>query len=196
MDKATLEKMLKMMASANDPDAVMGLRGAQGLFESEGSSLSQAILFALDNIAVLRPVAPTIDHAPAAKAAAPATVNVSGMPQCRAPGPGRLEIVLAGKSGGEVVALPGAAAAEAEAIADHLKDALVAAVINKSRLKLKLLDVKNARGEIFETVLQAEYERAGMTPIRVWVNVRGEVAALATVLRKAVANALPELVAA
>ena len=77
-----------------------------------------------------------------------------------------------------------------------MKVALVAATLNKSRFKLKLLDVKNGKGEIIETVLQAEYERDGMIPVRIWSNVRGEVAALATVLRRAVANTLPDLVAA
>ena len=59
-----------------------------------------------------------------------------------------------------------------------------------------VIDMKNASGEVVETALQAEYERAGMTAVRVWANVRGEVAALATVLRKALSTALPDLVAA
>jgi hypothetical protein len=114
------------------------------------------------------------------------------MPQCRAPRPGHIEIILAGKTAGEIVALPGAAAEQADIIAASMKDALVAAAINKSRFKLKLVDVKDTA----ETALQAEYEREGMSPVRIWVNIKGEVAALATVLRRYVANTVPELLAA
>ena len=89
------------------------------------------------------------------------------------------------------------AALQADVIASNLKDAVVAAVINKSRFKLKMVDTKDAKGKIVETILQAEYERPGMSPVRIWVlNNRGEVGALAVVLRKAVANSLPELAAA
>lgn len=197
MDKGLLDRMIAMMASGNDADAVMGLRGVQGLFEAEGASLGAALLYGAANIGALKAAQKTvIDHAPPAAAQPAPPAEISGMPQCHAPCAGCIAIVPAGKTGGDVVALPGAAAEEAADIALHLKDALVAAVLNKSRFRLKVLDVKNGRGEVVETVLQAEYEREGMTPIRVWSNVKGEVAALASVLRRAVANSVPELWAA
>lgn len=198
MDLPMLEKMLKMMESSGDTDALMGLRGAQRMFEAKGVGFTQAVLYAAQNVDTLKASQKTtIEQAPASKfAASTAVVNVSGMPDCRVQKPGHVEIVLAGKAAGDPIVLPGASAADAEAIAMGLKDALAAAVVNKSRFKLKLVDVKNKRGEVVETVLQAEYERQGMIAIRIWGNVKGEVAALAAVLRKAVANALPELVAA
>lgn len=196
MDKNGLEKMLKMMEHDSETDAIMGLRGAQGGFKAEGTSLTEAVLFAFDNIAVLkqRKPAPVIDQKPAAPApAAPQPVKTSGMPTCRMPKPGHIELIPPGKETGVLVPLPGAAADAAEEIALHLKDALVASIINKSRFKVKLLDVKNVRGEVTETVMQAEYEREGMLPVRIWAAMRGEAAACATVLRKSLAEAFPDL---
>lgn len=194
MDKPGLEKMLKMTEQDSETDAIMGLRGIQGGFKAEGLTLAEAILFAFDNVAVMkqRRPAPVIDQKAAAPVAPP-PVTTSGMPNCKMPKPGHVELLAPGKTSGLVVALPGAAADHAESIAFNLKDALVAAIINKSRFKLKLVDDKNVRGEIIETFLQAEYERAGMAVVRIWGNVRGEVAATATVLRKAVADAFPDL---
>lgn len=195
MDKGMTEKLLKLVSSDNDSDAVMGLRGLQGLFREEGVDFGKAVEYALGHLDELKKQGITIDHiVSGAKAQGP--VSISGMPQCHSPQTGAIEIIAPGKTQGEVVMLQGEAANHAGEIASNLKDALVAAAINKSRFKLKLLDIKNARGETVETVLQAEYERQGMSPVRVWVNVKGEVAALATVLRKAVANSFPELVAA
>lgn len=193
MDKNLLEKFLKLLGSESDPDAVMGLRGLQNLCRSSGVSLEEALHYAVTHIDQWR--APSAPAQPAAKPAAPVGVNMSAVPECRVPRPGVLEVVLAGKVAGDAYPLPGAAAEQAEAIAAGLKDAVVAAVINKSRFKLKLSDIKNSRGDVVETALQAEYERAGMSPIQIWVNNRGEVGALATVLRKAVAASLPELAA-
>ncbi len=118
--------------------------------------------------------------------------NLPGMPECR-PGVNAVEIVPPGKTSGHIYALPGESAPAAGTIAECLKDALVAAIINKSRFKLKVVDARNGKGEVIETFLQAEYERPGMVPVRIWVNNRGEVGALATVLRKAVAESLPEV---
>ena len=197
MDKEILEQCLKLLGSDNDPDAVMGLRGVQNLFRSAGASLDNALRYAADNPGQWQQSADkTIGHQPAKKPAAPAPVNMSGVPECRVPRAGVVEIVQAGKTTGDSYPLPGESAPHAEAIAGRLKDAVVAAIINKSRFKLKLLDVKNGRGEVTETVLQAEYDRPDMIPVRLWANSRGAAGALAVVLRKAVADSLPELAAA
>jgi hypothetical protein len=194
MDSETFSKMLKMANSDSDSDAVMGLRGLQGLFAEDGVTFEAAIRYARENLDAIRAKNPqTIEQAPKK---GPGPVSVSGMPQCRVPKPGCVEIIAPGATEGAIVPMQGAAAESAEAIAFGLKDALVAAVINKSRFKLKVVDVKNGRGEVVETLLQAEYDREGMSPVRVWSNLRGEVAALATVLRKGVAASLPDLVAA
>ena len=124
-----------------------------------------------------------------------AALQVSGMPQCVIAQPGVLMIIPPGQDKGEAVPLPAAAAAAGDKVAAGLKDALVAAAINKSRFKLKVLDIKDKHGDVVETVLQAEYDRDGMSPIKVWSNVKGEVAALATVLRRAVSSSMPDMVA-
>lgn len=196
MDKPGLEKMLKMTDSDSETDAIMGLRGIQGGFRAEGLTLSEAVLFAFDNIAVMKQRKPavTIEQKPAVPAA-PKPVSTTGMPNCRMPKPGHIELLAPGAASGTVIALPPSAAEDAAHIADHLKDALVASVINKSRFKLKLFDVKNPRGEILETCLQAEYDREGMAVVKIWTNVRGECANLATLLRKAAAQVYPDLYA-
>jgi hypothetical protein len=205
MDKNLLEKFIKLLGSAQVSDALMGLYGVQDLFKSEGASLDNALRYAAGNLDKLgQGAAKTINlqaaeqAAPPAvvKPAAPPAVNISGVPECRMLRAGVLEIVQPGKAEGDVYQLPGTSAQDAESIAFSLKDAIVAAVINKSRFKLKLLDVKNGKGDILETILQAEYERVGMTPVRIWTGNRGDVGALAAVLRKAVATSLPELAGA
>ncbi len=185
MDKKQLDDYLKMIDLGSDVDAAMGLRAAQKLFADEGVSIAAALRFAADHIDKLRPAAPAAP-APAA-APAPSKPSVPGAAECRFVQPGVIEIA------GSSYALPGAAAAAAQEIAVNMMDALVAASLNKSRFKLKLVDVKNGRGEIEQTILQAEYERAGMTPVRIWTNGRGEVGTLAALLRKAMAERLPDL---
>ncbi|MDY0008456.1 MAG: hypothetical protein RBS08_02000, partial [Bdellovibrionales bacterium] len=136
--------------------------------------------------------------ASAAPAAAPAQrgeIKVSGMPQCVMVEHGVIMILPPGTTEGEKISLPGLAAEQTQEIADGVKDVLVAAVINKSRFKLKLLDVKDRFGDVTETILQGEYDRDNMQPVKVWANVKGETAALASVLRRAVSAAVPDLVA-
>lgn len=196
MDKSELFTMLKQLGSDNDSDAVMALRGVQALFEEAGTSLANAVTYAADHLdEIAKTGAAEAGAAPGGETEERMPVSVSGMPQCISPGPGNVELIAPGETKGNIVALPGAAADDADSIATGLKDALVAAAINKSRLKLKLMDVKNNRGEIVETILQAEYDRDDMAAVRVWANIKGEAASLATVLRKAVAANFPDLVA-
>ena len=193
MNQAQFEQMMKLISSSVDAEAVMGLRSLHRLFEGDGITLAQALRYAVDNIPAIRAAHPA---AAALQEAKPrAAVSTSDMPQCRVPKAGHIEIILAGKTAGTIVQLQGAAAAADEEIALHMKDVFVAAVLNRSRFKLKLKDITNSKGEVVETLLQAEYERDGMAPVPVWKNVKGEVAALATLLRKTVAAALPDLVA-
>lgn len=195
MDKDGFQNLIKMMSSENDSDAVMGLRGFQALLREETVPFDKAMAHVFDNFASLR--AP-LSAAKVMGTAAPAErgeIKVSGMPQCAVVTVGVIMIVPPGTTSGEVITLPGAAAAETQTIADGVKDVLVAAVINKSRFKLKLVDIKDRYGEVTETVLQGEYDRENMQPVKVWSNVRGEVAALATVLRRAISATVPDLVA-
>lgn len=203
MDKATFDNLIRMLSSENDGDAVMGLRGMQGLLRAEGIDFARALEYIVSNKVLIAKAAPAAAPAPAPKAAAtaaeetlPVSPEVMGMPQCFSVRAGQLEFMVAGRTKGEPVTLPGAAAAESRQIALNLKDAMVAASINKSKFRLKLQDVRNERGDISETLLRAEYEREGMVPIAVWSNVRGEVAALASVLRRALNATVPEMIAA
>jgi len=196
MNIEMLKKLAAALAADNETDAMLALRGVKSMCKEAGVALDTLLVYAAEHMNDIRKSTMTFDQVAATAVAAPQPITISGMPQCRVPSSGAIEIIVPGKTSGDVVVLPGASANAAEIISSNLKDVLVAAAINKSRFKLKLLDIKNGRGETLETALQAEYEREGMASIRVWVNVRGEVAALATVLRKAVANSFPELVAA
>lgn len=200
MDREMIDRLIAMMASENDTDAVMGLRGLQGLLRADGVDFAHAMTTMVAHVAAAkgRAVPAPVSAAPAAVApAAPPSVpavSANGMPQCSVAG---CDITLATPAGvQEVISLPALAAEHAGTIAESLTDAIVAAVINKSRMKLKLVDNKNSKGEVIETILRAEYDRDGMMPVQVWVNARGEVAALAAVLRKGLANAMPEIMAA
>lgn len=192
MDKDGFQNLIKMMSSDNDIDAAMGLRGFQALLREENVAFDSAMTHVFDNLASLRTsVAAEAPAAPAARG----EIKVSGMPQCAVVTVGVIMIVPPGATSGEVITLPGAAAADTQSIADGVKDVLVAAVINKSRFKLKLVDIKDRFGDVTETVLQGEYDRENMQPVKVWSNVRGEAAALASVLRRAITTAVPDLVA-
>jgi len=193
MDKDTFDKILKMMESENDADAVMGLRGLQAMLKGEQVHFSDALNHIFKNIDQLKTKADST--AAAAPAAKQAPLEVSGMPQCKSPQAGVIMIIPPGQTAGEPVLLPGESATQSNEIAATLKDALVAAAINKSRFKLKLVDVKDKRGDTTETVLQAEYDRDGMSPVKIWSNVKGEVAALATVLRRTVSSSMPDMMA-
>lgn len=200
MDIDLLEKFLKLIRSENDSDALMGLRGAQNLFQSEKTSLEDALRHAARDVSSWRKEQPvTVDAAAPAKKkenVPPPPVTASGMPQCRITGAGVLEIIPAGKTEGHAYPLPGESAQDAETIAINLKDAIVASILNKSRFKLKMADTKDNQGNVTECTLQAEYERGGMVPIKIWtLKNRGEVGGLAAVLRKAMSTSLPELFA-
>lgn len=193
MDKDGFQSLIKMMSSETDSDAVMGLRGFQALLREEAVPFDKAMAHVFENLASLR--APVAAEAAPAAPAARGEIKVSGMPQCAVVTVGVIMIVPPGTTSGEVITLPGAAAADTQAIADGVKDVLVAAVINKSRFKLKLVDIKDRYGDVTETVLQGEYDRENMQPVKVWSNVKGETAALASVLRRAIGAAVPDLVA-
>ncbi|MBI3440496.1 MAG: hypothetical protein HY052_01620 [Proteobacteria bacterium] len=197
MDKKLLEKYLKQIGSDSDVDAVMGLRGLYSLFQSTGVSMENALWYAVDHLnQCVRNTDKELEQQSPQQSPAASVASMSSLPECRMSRPGMVEIVPSGKTHGDLYPLPGSAARYADTIAAGLKDALVVAVVNKSRFKLKLIDAKGSRDEGAEAILQAEYERPGMTPVRVWAGSRGEVGALAAVLRKAMNNSVPELVAA
>ncbi|TAL31984.1 MAG: hypothetical protein EPN97_10165 [Alphaproteobacteria bacterium] len=192
MDNEVFVKMVKLTGSDNDAEVVMGLRGLQGMLSDEGIDFPGVFKYVLAHLADIKAQYP---KATAQAPKGPAPVTLSGMPQCRVPKPGCVELIPPGKLEGIVVQMQGAAADAADVISLGMKDALVAAILNKSRFKLKIFDVKNNRGDVMESILQAEYEREGMMPVKVWSNVRGEVAALATVMRQGVKTGFPELAA-
>lgn len=189
-----LDRVVHMLASADDTDAVMGLRALQAHIKSEGVDFTVAINALIAQLPQLKTAvtaSPQLHTAmsvpqPAAAASPAATGGFIARN-------GALELVADDGTPVCTIALPALAADHASVIAASLKDAVVAATINKCRMKIKLLDVKNGRGEVTETQLRAEYDRPGMTPVPIWVNNRGDVAALAAVLRPALAQAVPHL---
>jgi hypothetical protein len=211
MNKALLSRFLTSIMSENDSEALLGLRGAQDLFKTSGTRFDLALNYAIEHFekwAAASP-APSAVESPVKSAAelqtktappdiapspTPAISSAGGFPNILSPRAGVIEIIQAGKIHGDIHVLPGLAASDATHIGEMLKDAIVASIINKSRFKLKLADTKNNRGEILETTLQAEYDRADMSPVKIWANNRGEVGGLAVILRKAVSIAVPELV--
>jgi hypothetical protein len=192
MDNEVYMKLVKLLKSDNDAEVVMGLRGLQGMITDEGIDFTGVFKYVLGHIGDIKAQHP---KATAEAPKGPVPVTISGMPQTRVPKPGHIELIPPGKLEGVVIQMQGAAAEAADVIAFGMKDALVAAILNKSRFKLKIFDVKNTRGDVIDSILQAEYEREGMTPVRIWSNLRGEVAALATVLRPGMKTAFPELAA-
>ena len=193
MDKNELGKLLKMVDSQNDTDALLALRAVQGMFKAEGVSLFDTLTYAADHVADIKKTASAPPEA-AAAAAGPAPVQVSGMPQCRKSQHGFIEIIQPGQQSGLEVQLSPGAVDDADMIALNLKDALVAAVINKSRFKIKINDIKNARGDITSSQLLAVFDRDDMAKVLLWENaVKGDVAGLATILRQAMSNGMPEL---
>lgn len=199
MKREEFNGLISALTSTSDSDALLALHALVSYLRKEGIDPQKAFGVMHEQLDQLKRESVTFDaviQPVAAVSVERPPVSVSGVPQCHAPKPGCIELIVPGTTQGELVMLPGASAENSDAIADAVKDALLASVLNKSRFKLKLLDIKDQRGQIIETVLQAEYDRAGMTPIRIWVHARGEVASLAAVLRKAVANSFPDLVAA
>lgn len=162
-------------------------------FGREGMSLEAAIAFALSRI--------TEWHQPTAAATpAPAPAREAksggGLPECvslTSKGQQSIHVFAKGDKTGEVFALTGVAAGSCDAIADHLKDAMIAAILNASPVKMKLVDVKDSRNEVVETILRAEYDKPGTAPIKIWSGARGDVAMLASIMRKAAAYGLPDL---
>ena len=121
---------------------------------------------------------------------------MSVVPEFKILSAGDIEVTLPNTSSGNIYKLPGEASADAEAIVHSFKDAIVAAILNKCGLKIKLFDAKDDNGAIVETVLRAEYNRDDMVPINIWSNPsKGEAGSLATVLRQIITAETPDLAA-
>ena len=95
-----------MAGVGNDADAAMALRGLQGLFQAEGVTLAAALQYAAEILAAFKKG--TVD-AVVPIPSAPQPVTVSGMPQCRVPKPGMLELIRR-KNEGQAVVVPGSVA--------------------------------------------------------------------------------------
>jgi len=178
-----LDALLKMLDSENETDAALALKSLKSFLSAEDLSLPAALTFAFKNVDKWHVGG---NSSPAVQSHKPETrglIQRQGMPECHSPRMGEIYI------DGEMVLLTGAAADASADIALCFKDAIVAAVINKTRFKIKLQDVKQTG----ETHMQAEYERDGMAPVRIWYGQRGEVAAAAAILRQALKSRLPEI---
>ena len=192
--KELLEELLRLIASENDPDALLGLRAMQGFCKTEGGRLEDALRYAVSHAEEWRlDYASTIEHeTPERRAARP--TPLPEIPECRPLPDHSIEIIRPGESEGRRYKLPSYSVLQVGTVARGLKDAMVAAVINKTRFRLCLADIpfkKRTRGE--EVHLIADYEREGMAPVVIWAGTRGEAGGLAFVLRRALTETLPEI---
>lgn len=81
-----------------------------------------------------------------------------------------------------------------EEISHTLKDAVVAAIISKTTLKLKLVDIKDSAGNVTSCQIQAVYARDNIAPVTVWESSKGEAGIVIAVLRRALSYASPDVV--
>ncbi len=187
LDLDLLAKLCDRMASEVEGEALSGLHAVSGMFMDKTTTLKDAVLFAashMDMWAIKKVTVVQDKKAPVAD---------QGIPDCRPDGTASIRLFRPGHKESEVFVISGEPLSAREDICLHLKDALVVALLHKSAFKLKLVDIKDDRGAVIETVLQSEYQKAGSAPVKIWSGNRGEAGVLATTLRKAVAWALPEL---
>lgn len=188
LDLALLNKLADRMLSQNEGEALSGLRAVSGMFTEKGVNLKDAVLFAASHMDMwaIKKTTPDLEKKMA-------VVADPGIPDCRVEGAHSIRVIRPGHKESEVFTIGGDAAVQIADICQHLKDALVVALLHKSAFKLKLVDVKDGKGQVVETILQAEYQKAGSAPVKIWAGNRGEAGILATTLRKAAAWALPDL---
>ena len=187
LDLELLAKLAERMGSDVEGEALSGLHAVAGMFMDSGNTLKDAVLFAaghMDMWAVRKAV-----PVPEKKAAG----GDQGIPDCRPEGASALRLFRPGHKESEVFVLSGDVVSARDDICLHLKDALVVALLHKCAFRLKLADIKDDKGIVVETVVQAEYQKPGSVPVRIWAGNRGEAGVLATTLRRAVAWALPDL---
>lgn len=195
LDPSEVQVLLKSLESDIDADAMMALKSLKSVLAEQGVTLSALLAFAFSGLDEIKAKNVTLSAAaPEQTMDVRQVVQPQGLPECRVQGKGRLFISGDGSLKGETVVLTGGASDSADDIALGMKDAFAAAILNKTRFKIKLHDVKNARGEVTETILRAEYEQPNMAPVNIWSGLRGEAAVLANVLRTALKNQTPQLI--
>ena len=156
LDPAELHVLLKSLESDVDADAVLALKSLKSVLTEQGVTLSALLSFAFSGIEEIKEktinIAPAVPEQPMELRQ---VIQPQGLPECRVQGKGRLFISGDGSLKGETLVLTGAASENADDIALGLKDAFAAGILNKTRFKIKLHDVKNTRGDITHTILHA-----------------------------------------
>lgn len=222
MDKQHLQQYLDVLASNDDQQSIMGLRALQSMFQEQGVTLEKAINYAAGNLEDVKKnnnnilesetvieqefteqAAPDQPASGAQQQAAgqpdapkppsPAGAATTELPNCRSLKPGVIEFVPPHQPTGVEVNVIGEPAEQASDIAEHIRDAFVAAVLNKTTFKIKLNDIKDNHGEIIETIVQAEYARDNMTPVKIWTGDRGAAGTLASAIRQGLKQAMPDM---
>lgn len=191
LDLDILRKLADKLSSSAEGERLNGLQAVMQMFAEKGATIQDALVFAGGHMDMwaLGVAAPAV----AAAVLSGPSVDAAGIPDCRPEGVASLRVFRPGGKESEVFAITGVRVADMGDLCLHLKDALVAGLLHKSPFKLKLADIRDGKGQVVETVLQAEYQKDGSAPIRIWSGNRGDAGVLATVLRKAVAWALPDL---
>lgn len=193
LDLDLLRKLADRLSSDAEGERLSGLQAVMQMFAEKGATIQEALVFAgghmdMWSVGVAAPVL----AAAVLSGGGPAETG-AGIPDCRPEGASSLRVFRPGGQESEVFVITGVKVSDMGGLCLHLKDALVAGVLHKTPFKLKLADIRDDKGRVVETALQAEYGKEGSAPIRIWSGNRGDAGVLATVLRKAAAWALPGL---
>lgn len=220
MDAQKFRQLVTAMM-AHDHDAMNELINA---FESEGVRFEEALMYAYNHIDAIKPPtvsekpaaekkAQPQDTVPAAaskfgapKSTTPLSVSpettsvagASGLPEFYADAdkPGILHVHARGDATGQLFIVSQTIDAEHTVeIATMMKDAVVAAIISKTTMKLKLADNKDSAGNILSRRIQAEFGRDSIKPMEIWSGNAGEAGVIIAILRKALSYAAPDVIA-
>ncbi len=195
MDKNVLKQYTDYMESNIDSDALMGLRGVQSFLKEFDLTIEQVLLYVADNYQNIKTLEQPVVEEAVSVVPSKNNVRVAGdIPDFKSHSNGVIQVIFPDGSGSGCT-LPVCALNDVGDIAVAMKDAVVAAIINKAHIKIKLFDVKNDEGKVVETILRTEYDREGMQPIDLWHGTKGDAGIVASVLRTFVKEAVPELVA-
>jgi hypothetical protein len=194
-DQISAIKQIVTRALHQDHSAVQEL---SALFKSHGIALDDALIYALQHAAALKAqftITPPLPDPIATAPQAQITNAPSGLPRFLVKGRA-LHAYAADDTAGQLFTFSTALDEQSLAIiADHLKDAVVAAILSKTTLKLKLLDTKDTQGMVLSCEISAEFARPDIKPISIFKGSKGEAGVNINILRKVLTYAAPSVMA-
>lgn len=190
IDIYQIHNFVSLTGSFNDDETLQAIRNLRAALEQSGARLEDVVHYAVTSDDFWQSLSRPAQTAPSDEGRESGGGASGGLALCR-------WTSLDGQPGIETAppdgtpkqwVIAGNAANQAENIAEHLKDALVVASINKCSLKIKLKDIKDEDEKTMGTLVQAEYDK-DLAPIIIWSGDRGDAASLASTLRQAAAHA-------